>query len=149
VGVRVVLRGTVADPAGVRRAAASLGAAETWLNARGAVCFLEGIIDEIRGGLDLVALAAHADPAGLLARRILTLEGAVAVPGVEDPATGRNALLREARRRLGDIDAMAAFGHLAPADDDETVRHETLVAARAVLEHLLATKGGGHAADPA
>jgi exonuclease SbcD len=149
VGVRLVLRGTVADPAGVRRTAASLTAADTWLNARGAVCFLEGIIDEVRSGLDLAALAVHPDPAGLLARRILTLEGAVAVPGVEDPATWCNALLREARRRLGDIDAMAAFGHLVPADGDETVRHETLVAARAVLEHLLATKGGDHAADPA
>ncbi len=149
VGVRLVLRGTAADPPGVRRAAASLSAAETWLNARGAVCFLEGIIDEVRGGLDLAALAAQADPAGLLARRILTLEGAVAVPGVDDPVTWRPVLLREARRRLVDIDAMPAFGHLAPADDDETVRRESLAAARSLLEHLLAAKGGSDAADPA
>lgn len=149
VGVRLLLRGTVADPAGLRRAVASLGAAEIWLNVRGAVCFLEGLIDEVRSRLDLSALGAQADPAGLLARRILTLEGAVTVPGVEDPAAWRAALLREARRRLVDIDSMPAFGHLASVDDDETVRRETLAAARSVLDHLLATKGGGHAADPA
>jgi hypothetical protein len=148
VGVRLALCGTVADPAGVRRAAAGLAAGDTWLNARGAVCFLEGISDEVRGALDLVALAAHADPAGLLARRILTLEGAAVVPGVEDPAAVRVSLLREARRRLVDVDALPAFAHLPAAGDDETTCRETLAAARSVLEHLLATKGGGHAADP-
>jgi hypothetical protein len=44
---------------------------------------------------------------------------------------------------------MPAFGHLAPADDDETVRRESLAAARSLLEHLLAAKGGSDAADPA
>ena len=149
VGIRVVLRGTVADPNGVRRAAGALVAGATCLNARGVMCFLEGIIDEVRGALDLAALAAIADPAGLLARRVLTLEGAGAVPGVEDPAGWRAALLRDARRRLADIDAMPAFGNMESAADDEAVRREALAAARAVLEHLLATKGAGHAADPA
>lgn len=148
VGVRVIVRGAVADPAGVRRAAAALADAETWLGARGAVFFIEKLVTEVHAALDLARLAAHADPVGLIARRILALEGAPQVPGVDDATAWRAALLREARRRVADVDALPAFAPLS-ADEDGMIARETLFAARAVLEHLLATKGRGHASDPA
>ena len=147
VGVRVVVSGAVPDPTGVRRAAATLADAETWLSTRGAIFFIEKLVIDVHAALDLARLAAQADPVGLIARRILALEGARQVPGVDDPAAWRAALLREARRRVADVDVLPAFAPLS-AGEDGMIARETLAAARAVLEHLLATKGRGHAPDP-
>lgn len=149
VGVRLALTGEVADPAGLRRAAALLGeTTETWLRVGPALCFLEKLENDVRERLDLTALAAGDDPVGLMARRILTLSGANPVPGVTDAAAWRAALLREARGRLAGVDALPPFAVLQPADDETTVGRELLAAARAVLAQLLVSKGDGHAPDP-
>lgn len=149
VGVRLSLRGEVADPADVRRAASVLvETADAWLRVGPTLCFLEKLEVDVRERLDLALLAAGDDPVGLVARRILALDGVAAVPGIADPAGWRAALLRETRGRLADVDAAPAFAILEPADDDDTVGRELLAAARAVLAQLLASKGGGHAPDP-
>lgn len=158
VGVRLALRGAVAEPAAVRRAAAALTEnQDAWLRVGAASCFLEKLEVEVGQRLDLAALAGTADAAGLVARRILALEGAAAVPGIDDPGAWRAALLREARAHLAEVDAQPAFAALAAAADRDTdrnadqnadndaARREALTAARVVLEHLLATRGGGHA----
>ena len=127
VGVRVVVRGAVADPTGVRRAAATLADVETWLSTRGAIFFIEKLVIDVHAALDLARLAAQADPVGLIARRILALEGARQVPGVDDPAAWRTALLREARRRVADVDVLPAFAPLS-VDEDGMIARETLAA---------------------
>ena len=150
VGVRLTLRGAVAEPGTVRRAAAALvDGQDACLSVGSTTCFLEKLDVDVQERLDLASLAGTADPVGLLARRILALEGAPVVPGVADPAAWRAAMLREARGRLADIDAQPSFSPLDADSDDATVSREILAAARAVLEHLRASKGGDRAPDPA
>jgi len=145
-GVRLTLTGEVADPAAVRRAAAALTESQdAWLRVGGAACFLEKLVVEAGPRLDLASLAGTGDAAGLVARRVLALSGATAIPGVDDPTAFGAALLREARAQLAEVDAQPAFAALEPDVDHETTRREALAAARLVLEHLLATRGGRHA----
>ena len=147
---RLTLRGAVAEPATVRRAAAALvDGPDACLSVGSTTCFLEKLDVDVQERVDLASLAGTADPVGLLARRILALEGAAVVPGVADPAAWRAAMLREARGRLADIDAQPPFAPLDTDSDDATVSREILAAARAVLEHLRASKGGDRAPDPA
>ncbi|MBM4131649.1 DNA repair exonuclease [bacterium] len=146
VGVRLTLAGEVAEPAAVRRAAAALTESQdAWLRVGGATCFLEKLAVEAGPRLDLTSLAGTGDAAGLVARRLLALAGATAIPGVDDPAAFGASLLREARVRLAEVDAQSAFAALEPDADPQTARREALAAARLVLEHLLATRGGRHA----
>lgn len=146
VGVRLTLTGEVADPAAVRRAAAALTESQdAWLRVGGAACFLEQLVVEVAPRLDLASLAGTGDAAGLVARRVLALSGATSIPGVDDPAAFGAALLREARAQLAEVDAQPAFAALEPDVEQETTRREALAAARLVLEHLLATRGGRHA----
>lgn len=146
VGVRLALRGAVTDPAAVRRAAVALvEGQDAWLRVGGAACFLERLEVEVGQRVDLTALAGTPDAAGLVARRLLALEGAIVVPGVDDPAAWRATLLREARACVADVDAQAPFQGLEPDAGEQAACREALAAARVVLEHLLATRGGGRA----
>lgn len=146
VGVRLMLRGSVPEPAAVRRAALALAEGqEAWLRVGDTACFLEKLEVEVGQRVDLAALAGGGDVVALVARRLLALEGASSVPGVDDAASWRAALLRDARARLVEADAEPAFAALEPGADEETVRREALAAARAVLEHLLSARGIGHA----
>lgn len=148
VGVRLSLRGAVADPAALRAAAAVLGDRAGTMPAAGAVAFLESINVQAHRRLDLRAAAQGDDPPGLLARRILALEGAADIPGVVDAEAWRAELLAEARRAVADIDRLASYRVLEGAVDDDEVRREALAAAWALLEHLDREGKGRLAPDP-
>lgn len=149
VGIRLRLTGDVSDPEAVRGAAARLRAAKPVIPTGRAAAFLDRLDDEVRRAADLTALAAHETPPGLLARRILVLEGADVVCGVADPGNWRRQLLEEARRRIADADSIDQFGLLPPGITDEEVRREAVAVARLLLERLDDNRDGHHAPDPA
>ncbi len=147
-GVRLALRGAVDDPAAVRAAAVALGEKSESMPAAGAVAFLETITVETHQRVALGEAAQGDDPPGLLARRILALEGADDVPGVDDPAAWRALLLTEARRVIHDVDHLASYRGLEEPVSDDEVRREALATAWALLEHLDQDRKGRHAPDP-
>lgn len=149
VGARVRLTGEVADPAAVRRAAADLQEAVTITHTGRVAVFLDKLLVEVRRACDLPALAAHATPPGLVARRLLVLEGHDAVPGVADAPAWRRQLLDEARRHLADADAGRPYRLLPAGATDEDVRREAVAVARLLLERFDESPGGRRAADPA
>lgn len=86
--------------------------------------------------LDLAALARSTDPAGLLARRLLTLRAAE-----EDEA--RRALLEGARERLQPVPQGRPFGRLArPPLSDDALADLLETAALRALDALLAQRQG-------
>ena len=148
IGVRLTVRGAVGDPVAVRAAAAAMSEETVIMPAAGAVAFLESIFVEAHQRLDLHAAAQGDDPPGLLARRILALEGASDIPGVADAAAWRAELMAEARRVTGDVDRLASYRIIENAPDDDEVRREALAAAWALLEHLDHGGKGRRAPDP-
>ncbi len=135
-GVRVVLTGAVARPLAVAEAAAALDLPPLHLD--GATVFVDRLETDLRTATDLADLARGDDPPGLLARRILLLEG-----GPRAPEDG--VLLAGLLDRLRDADADARrLASLPAADvpDDDALRRHGARAARRLLARLLQDHGG-------
>ncbi|MBK8167390.1 MAG: metallophosphoesterase [bacterium] len=132
-GIRLRLVGEVGDPEAVRNAAAAIMSEPPTTHTGRVAAFLDRLETDIRRACDLRALAAHATPPGLLARRLLVLEGAADVPGVADGAARREELLREARRCLAEADAIGQYRALR----DACTNAEALAAATEVARRLL------------
>lgn len=150
VGFRIHLQGQAVSPVAVARAVDRINQQENIVDRADVVYFLENVTSAVAGRQDLRALAALADPVGLLARKILALtdpEGPV--PGVEDPAGLAEALLRDAQARAAQLAREPNFSLLEPATPParlEHVRRLLIQAGRLALDHLLTGKEGGRAA---
>lgn len=98
---------------------------------------VESVVDATRPDIDLDVLAAHTDPAGLLAVRLIALRDG------NDEETARR-LIDEGRavwRKIDDKAIYRALNEETPASpDDETVRAWLLAAGLDALEALLATR---------
>ena len=142
-GLRVRLVGRCEGHAALHEAARSLDLSALRPVFDGRTLFVESLQDAARPALDLDALAREDDPPGLLARRLLALEG----NGNEEE---RSRLLSLARRRTSDLALRGGFPEL-PATvarpDDATLAAALLDAGLAALEALLAARpapaGGG------
>ncbi|PIE17359.1 MAG: hypothetical protein CSA66_05980, partial [Proteobacteria bacterium] len=127
------------------------------------VLFIDRVTEDLAQPLDLADLARFPDPAGLLARRLLVLEGeGDPVPGVEDADAERERLLRLGQEALGTgalgtgvigtgtigtSARQSAFQERGPALAPEEIRQRLVATGRRALEEILATKEAGHAAD--
>lgn len=146
VGLRLVLTGTVHRDLALQQALASLDL-EALVSSR---FFVQKISDRTRPAIDLDRLAEADHPAGVLARQILLLEHpAKPVPGIQDPAAARVALIQAARHTWNTVDARNSFSPLgAPGSvGEDTLIDRLLMVARRSLTLLLARKGAPHAVD--
>ena len=134
VGCRLRLTGRTALRAGVARALASADPRSGLYPHDGTTYFVHAAALEALPERDLDALARSADPVGLLARKLLLLQG-------RGEPEARRALLRAARRRLAEVPRrrhLSAIG-TAPPDAERLV---ALLEAAALdaLDALLAQK---------
>lgn len=141
-GIRLALRGAVDDPAAVRAAADALAEKSPLMPAGGAVAFLEKITVATHQRVDLRQAAQGDDPPGLLARRILALEGADDVPGIADASGWRAQLMAEARRAVTEVDHLAPYRCVEGPVDEEEIRSEALATAWALYERLDRSRKG-------
>ncbi len=127
------------------------------------VLFIDRVTEDLAQPLDLADLARFPDPAGLLARRILVLEGGGdPVPGIEDADAERERLLRLGQEAIGTgaigtgaigtgaigtSAQQSAFQKQGSALAPEEIRQRLVTTGRRALEEILATKEAGHAAD--
>jgi len=98
--------------------------------------FVDDILDSSRPDFDLQELSRSPDPAGLLAKRLLVLDGQV-------PADEYSDLIRRARAPLEEERANPAFALLPDSTDtvpDEEIRGTLLEAGLIALDELLAQK---------
>jgi hypothetical protein len=136
-GLTVRLVGRCRDYGGL--AAAVAARPEPFVPAGGGqpAAFLARLVDETRPARDLAALARTADPAGLLARRLLALEA-------DDRTAG--PLLEQAREVWSRRAHSRPFARLQqPRSGSAALREALLRAGYEALERLLDEKGGGHA----
>jgi hypothetical protein len=118
-GVRILLTGTVADPAAFDQALRRLAPGRLVTHHEGTILFIQKISSLVSGRIPLKELAGRADPPGLLARQILALENpGSAVPGVYDSTALSDALTDEARQTLTRVDGDAVFSSLATGDEE-------------------------------
>lgn len=100
--------------------------------------FVDALIDDARPELDLAALSAASDPPGLLARRLLALEGA---PLDEAKAAERAELLRLARAVRTKLAGRKEFVAVKRGEqEDKQLIVELRAAGYAALEGLLANR---------
>lgn len=135
VGVRLVLTGRSSLGEELRQALRSADPREEIHHRSfGVSYFVHDLQFRILPAVDIERLAQGADPAGLLAARLLLLRGA------GDP-TARRELLRAARERLTAVANRRQFQALAPGPvDDERLDEILQAAALEALEDLLAQK---------
>jgi len=134
VGCRLRLTGRTAHRAGVARVLASDDPRAGVYPQDGTTYFVHATALEALPERDLAALARTADPVGLLARKVLLLQGRA------EP-DARRALVREAGRRLAEVlqrRHLGAIGAAAPGEDRVAALLEA--AALDALEALLAQK---------
>ena len=134
VGCRLRLTGRTAHRAGVARVLASADPRAGLYPQDGTTYFVHATALEALPERDLDALARTADPVGLLARKVLLLQGR------GDPEA-RRALVRTAARRLAEVPQrrhLSATG--APAPGEERIAEVLEAAALDALETLLAQK---------
>ncbi len=141
-GIRLALHGAVDDPAAVRAAAEALAEKSATMPAAGAIAFLEKVSVGTHQRVDLRQVAQGDDPPGLIARRILALEGADDVPGIADAAAWRAQLMAEARRAVTDVDQLAHYRCLDEPVGDDEIRREALATAWALYERLDRSRKG-------
>jgi hypothetical protein len=110
--------------------------------AAGAIAFLEKVSVGTHQRVDLRQVAQGDDPPGLIARRILALEGADDVPGIADAAAWRAQLMAEARRAVTDVDQLAHYRCLDEPVGDDEIRREALATAWALYERLDRSRKG-------
>ncbi len=134
VGCRLRLTGRTAHRAGVARVLASADPRTGLYPQDGTTYFVHATALEALPERDLGALARTADPVGLLARKVLLLQGR------GDP-DARRALVREAGRRLAQVPQRRHLGATgAPAPGEERVAELLEAAALDALDALLAQK---------
>ena len=139
VGVELHLHGATRHGPALRAAAAPAELAKLARTSGRPRTFVHGVRDTLVPARDLAALAANDDPAGLLARHVLTLR-----EGGEAAA----ALVRRARDSLERAQGAARFTrHLPPADPTDAELADLLErAAVRALEGLLAQRDGADGA---
>jgi predicted phosphodiesterase len=135
VGARLILRGRTAIGRELRAAAdpERLRDAAGWRN--GTRYFVHGVRDEMQPARAVEELARGADPAALLARRIVALRAG---------GEARSALIEAARPRLEAVHAGRPFRHAldaGPLEDDAVAELLERAAVRA-LDELLAQRSG-------
>jgi len=135
-GVRAELTGIVDQPHAVTVAANRLEPDELVTEMGGIVVFVDRVESRIRGRLDLAELARGADPVGLLARRILVLEGSL-----EDDLLAER-LLEKVRDAVDQVDNLPACRRLDGTPDQVALRDLAARAARRLLDRLLAEREG-------
>ncbi len=149
-GFRVVLTGALENPAGLRRDLEKIYQDPEHLitTCSETVLFINKITDETTLKVDLFAIARTTSPEGLLARRILVLEGEPKdIPGVDDPASLRESLLIGAEEALTQVDRQNSFLFF----EDRLGTSETALllarSGRKILEEILNRKEEGHEAE--
>lgn len=149
-GFRLVLSGSLENPTPLRQALAQLTAAPENLvsNPSGVILFIDRIEDRLRQRLDLMTLAQSESPAGLLARRILVLEGEVAdIPGVADAAGLRDQLLNAGRQTLDEVDRKNPYQTFDAKLHENDIIDLMVRVGRQALEETLRRQEVGHAAE--
>lgn len=134
VGARIVLTGEVGRPRAVERAAAGLDLAALVTEIAGVTVFVDRVESRVRARVDLATLAVGTDPVGLLARRILVLDG-----GRDDDGLA-NSLLDRARAAVATVDDLPSCRRLDGDLDDDGLRRLAVRSARDLLHRLLADK---------
>jgi hypothetical protein len=152
-GVRVTLRGRIADPAAMERALRALDLDRLVTRHEGVVLFVQKITNQVTAQIDLATLAHQADPPGLLARNILALENPGApVPGIDDPGALVADLVEAARLTLSRVDGDAVFRELSGEGNPSCseirymLARSGRLALAALLDQTARTKEVGHAA---
>lgn len=148
VGFRLRLTGTTPETPRWRENLATLeeDAPALVTDRDGTVLFIDRIEDALALPLDLPDLARFPGPEGLLARRILVLEGfAGDIPGIEDPAGERGRLLRLAGERLAEVDDLGVFRNMEGRAEEATIAGRLARTGRRALEEILTRKEAGRA----
>jgi len=135
-GVRVILTGEVERPEALADAVARLDPADLVTEFGGTVVFVDRLECRVRARIDLPALARGADPVGLLARRVLVLEG-----GIEDGDL-LERLLETARSAVAEVDHLPACRRLDDPWSPEGLRSAATRSAHRLLHRMLASKDG-------
>ena len=132
VGCRIVLHGHAARRADLARTLARGDWTALRLRLDGVLYFVAGVVDRSRSALRLEELASSADPAGLLASRLLALERADA---------SAPELIRRARQALEPVAGARTWSQLDPVPlsslSDEALRALLLDSGVRALEALL------------
>ncbi len=135
-GVRIELTGTVDRPHAVATASRRLEPSDLVTEIGGVVVFVDRIESRVRSRVDLEELARGADPVGLLARRILVLEGT----RQDDDLAER--LLERTRAAVDSVDNLPACRRLDGSLDQAALRDLAARAAHGLLDRLLAEREG-------
>jgi DNA repair protein SbcD/Mre11 len=148
-GFRLTLTGDLDDPASLRKALGEVQNHPSGLvtDRRGTVLFIDQINNETTLRLDLLDVARSESPEGLLARRILVLEGTeTTIPGVADPHSLKETLVSRSREALKEVDGQSPY--LAFADDYDALEIARVLArtGRRALEEILSRKEADHEA---
>lgn len=136
VGARIELTGEVEHPQALADTVAKLDLGGLVTEIAGVTVFVDRIDCRARARVNLEALSAGSDPLGLLARRILVLEG------VRTDADLDRRLLDRARTAVAKVDGHAACRRLNGILDDTGLRRLAVESARNLLHHLLAERSG-------
>jgi hypothetical protein len=138
VGLRVILTGSTSVGAACAQALEENAVGNVVHEADGTRYFLEKVTLRTKPRLELAEIAGRADPAGILAQRLLLLER-----GEDDPE--RIELVARAGSRLESISAQARFAPLQTPLTDEEVIEALRAAGTRLLENMLAQVSGGAA----
>ncbi|MGK7294724.1 MAG: metallophosphoesterase family protein [Candidatus Wenzhouxiangella sp. M2_3B_020] len=131
-GLRVRLTGEHPDSIALRETAQALTEDPPVFDESGCRVFIDRLDCAFGPPLDLEALARRPDPAGLLARDLLLLDG----PDTEE----RRQLVEEARERMNAAGAVTELHAVARTVDDDEAADALQRAGRAALARLMAQR---------
>jgi DNA repair exonuclease SbcCD nuclease subunit len=133
-GARIELSGAVDRPHAVTEAAGRLDPADLVTEVGRVVVFVDALDSRVHGRVDVADLARGSDPLGLLAHRVLVLEGA------RDDGELLARLLDRSRLAVDLVDNLPACRRLDGTLDGSARRRLAARAARGLLDRLLAER---------
>jgi hypothetical protein len=136
-GLRVVLTGETDDPVALTAAVATLEKDALVTGIADRTVFVDRVASEAHARVDLDVLARDRDPVGLLAHRVLVLQGSRG----DEALLAR--LLEGCRAATAGVDGQPAYRHLEAAVDDASLRRAAAAAARRLLDRMLAAREAG------